>query len=129
VAVLGIAAVTAVCAPFHDRLNDTTVALALLLVVLFVSTGWGRGPGMVASAIGMLCFNFFFLPPLYTFTIADPRNWVAFAAFILTASTVGHLSVTIRRRAAEAEAGRKDARLAPWRFCGTSAASSRSRRR
>jgi PAS domain S-box-containing protein len=109
---MGIAAVTAVCAPFHDQLNDTTVALALLLMVLFVSIVWGRGPGMVASAIGMLCFNFFFLPPLYTFTIADPRNWVAFAAFIITASTVGHLSVTARRRAAEAEAGRKEARLA-----------------
>jgi PAS domain S-box-containing protein len=111
-AVLGIAAVIAVCAPFHDQLNHTTVALALLLVVLGMATLWGRGPGIVASVLGMLCFNFFFLPPLYTLTIADPQNWITLAAFFTTASTVGHLSVTAKRRAAEAEAGRQAARLA-----------------
>ena len=67
---------------------------------------------MVASVLGMLGFNFFLLPPVYTLTIADPQNWVALAAFIITASTAGHLSVTAKRRAAEAEAGRKAARLA-----------------
>jgi PAS domain S-box-containing protein len=111
-AVLGIAAVITICSPLRDQLSNTTVALALLLVVLFVATGWARGPGMVASVLGMLGFNFFFLPPVYTLTIADPQNWVALAAFIITASTVGHLSVTAKRRAAEAEAGRKAARLA-----------------
>ncbi|HXK27313.1 MAG TPA: DUF4118 domain-containing protein, partial [Candidatus Binatia bacterium] len=70
---------TAIGAPFHDQLNNTTVALALVLVVLFIATVWGRGPGMLASVLGMLCFNFFFLPPLYTFTIADPQNWIALA--------------------------------------------------
>ena len=111
-AVLGIAAVTAIAAPFHDQLNNTTVALALVLVVLFIATLWGRGPGMLASLLGMLCFNFFFLPPLYTFTIADPQNWVALAAFVVTASIAGHLSVTAKRRAAEAEAEQKAAKLA-----------------
>jgi PAS domain S-box-containing protein len=111
-AVLGIATVIAIGVPFRDQLNNTTVALALLLVVLFVATGWGRGPGMVAAVLGMLCFNFFFLPPVYTFTIADPQNWVALAAFSITASIAGHLSVTAKRRAAEAEAGRKAARSA-----------------
>ena len=104
-AVLGIAAVIAVGAPFRDQLSTTTVALALVLVVLFMATLWGRGPGIVAAVLGMLCFNFFFLPPLYTVTIADPEKWVAPAAFFITASTAGHLSVTVKRRAAEAEAG------------------------
>ena len=111
-AVLGIAAVTAIFAPFHDQLRDTTVALALVLVVLFIATLWGRGPGMVASVLGMLCFKFFFLHPLHTLTLADPQHWTALAAFIITASTVGHLSVTAKRRTAEAEAERKAARLA-----------------
>ena len=111
-AMLGIAAVTIIAAPFHDQLNNTTVALALVLVVLFVATMWGRGPGMLASLLGMLCFNFFFLPPLYTFTIADPQNWIALTAFVVTASIAGHLSVTAKRRAAEAEAERKAAKLA-----------------
>jgi PAS domain S-box-containing protein len=108
----GIGAITAIGAPFHDYLNDTTVALALLLMVLFVSSVWGRGSGIVASVLGMLCFNFFFLPPLYTFTIADPRNWIALAAFVITASVTGHLSIIAKRRAAEAEAGRKEASFA-----------------
>ena len=111
-AVLGIAAVTTIAAPFYNQLNNTTVALALVLVVLFIATMWGRGPGMLASLLGMLCFNFFFLPPLYTFTIADPQNWIALTAFVVTASIAGHLSVTAKRRAAEAEAERKAAKLA-----------------
>ena len=110
--VLGIAIVTAIGAPFHDTLNDTTVALAYLLVVLFVATGWGSWPALMASTVGMLCFNFFFLPPVYTFTIADPRNWVALAAFFITAVTAGQLSELAKRRAAEAEAVRRETRLA-----------------
>jgi PAS domain S-box-containing protein len=110
-AVLGIAAVTAVCAPFHDQLNDTTVALALLMVVLFVATLWGSWPALIASALGVLCFNFFFLPPVYTLTIADPRNWVALTSFLITAITAGQLSELAKRRAAEAETVKKEARL------------------
>jgi PAS domain S-box-containing protein len=111
-AVLGIGAATALLASFHDQLSDTTVALAFLLVVLFVATGWGSWPAFLASLLGVLCFNFFFLPPLYTFTIADPQNWIALAAFFITALTAGQLSAWAKRRAAEAEAGRKEAWLA-----------------
>jgi PAS domain S-box-containing protein len=112
---LGIAVVTAIAAPFHEALNHTTVALAYLLVVLLVATAWGRWPATAASVVGMLCFNFFFLPPIYTFTIADPRNWVALTAFVVTAVTAGHLSELAKRRAAEAEAVRTSARLAAVR--------------
>jgi PAS domain S-box-containing protein len=101
-AVLGIAASTALLAPFYDQLNDTTVALTLLLVVLFVATGWGSWPAFLASVLGMLCFNFFFLPPVYTFTIADPQNWVALTAFFITAVTVGQLSARAKQRETEA---------------------------
>ena len=108
VAVLGVAAVTALLAPFNDRINSTTVALALLLVVLFTATYRGSGPALLASVLAMLCFNFFFLPPFYTFTIADPENWVALAAFFATAITAGQLSARAKRRAEEAEAGRRE---------------------
>jgi K+-sensing histidine kinase KdpD len=67
---------------------------------------------MVASVLGMLGFNLFCLPPVYTLTIVNPQNWLALATFIITASTAGHLSVTAKRRAAQAEAGRTAARLA-----------------
>jgi K+-sensing histidine kinase KdpD len=57
--------------------------------------------------LAMLCFNFFFLPPFHTFTIADPQNWVALIAFFITAVAVGQLSARARRRAAESEAGQQ----------------------
>jgi len=100
-AVIGIAAVTAVLAPFHERLSSTTVALALLLIVLFAATGWGSRPALLAALLGVACFNYFFLPPVYTFTIADPQNWVALAAFLITALVAGKLSARAKRRAEE----------------------------
>jgi len=107
-AVFGVAAVTAALAPFHDRLSSTTVALALLLIVLFAATGWGSRPAILAALLGVVCFNFFFLEPVYTFTIDDPQNWVALAAFLITALTAGELSARAKRRAEEAEAGRRE---------------------
>lgn len=96
--------VTAAFLPFRDHINKTEVALALLLVVLFASTLFGSTAGLLASVLGILCFNFFFLPPLYTLTISDPDNWVAFAAFVITALIAGQLSGYARRRAEESEA-------------------------
>ncbi len=97
-AVVGIAAVTAICAALRSHVNDTTVALAMLLVVLFIAAAWGVWPAFFASVVGMLSFNFFFLPPIYTLTIADPRNWIALAAFFVTAIIAGQLSERARRR-------------------------------
>jgi two-component system sensor histidine kinase KdpD len=107
-AVCGVVAVTGALAPFNDRLSSTTVALALLLVVLFAATGWGSRPAILAALLGVACFNFFFLPPLYTFTIANPQNWVALTAFLITALVAGELSARAKRRAEEAEAGRRE---------------------
>jgi two-component system sensor histidine kinase KdpD len=108
VATLGIAVVTAALKPLHDRVSTVTVALALLLVVLFTATGWGSKPALLAAGLAVLCFNFFFLPPVGTLTIADPENWVALAAFLLVAFTTGQLSARAKRRAEEAEAGRRE---------------------
>ena len=51
----------------------------------------------------MLGFNYYFLPPVGTFTIQDPQNWVALLAFLVTAVTASQLSARERRRAAESE--------------------------
>src|SRR5215510_14113872 len=107
-AVCGVVAVTGALASFNDRLSSTAVALALLLVVLFAATGWGSRPAVLAALLGVACFNFFFLPPFYTFTIADPQNWVALSAFLITAIVAGELSARAKRRAEEAEAGRRE---------------------
>jgi len=105
---LGTAAVTSFLIPFRGHINSTTVALAFLLVVLFSAILWGSKPALIASILGMLGFNFFFLPPFHTLTIADPQNWVALTVFFITALTVGQLSAQARRRAREAEAQRSE---------------------
>lgn len=61
--------------------NSTTAALTFLLAVLAVATWWGLRDAVVASISGWLCFNYFFLDPVGTFTIAHPQDWVAFFAF------------------------------------------------
>jgi K+-sensing histidine kinase KdpD len=107
-AFLGTAAVTALLVPFREQINTTTTALAYLLAVLFVALFWGSGPALVASVVGVLCFNFFFLPPFYTLNIAHPENWIALFAFFTTALAVGQLSAREKRRAEEAERGERE---------------------
>lgn len=85
------------------HVNSTTVALSLLLIVLASATFFGRNPALLASFVAMLCFNYFFLPPVRTWTISDPQNLVAWAAFTITALIAGELSAYARRRAKEAE--------------------------
>src|ERR1044071_729915 len=108
VAVLATGAATALLYLFRTHINTTTVALGLLLVVLFVATKFGSRPAVAASIVAVFCLNFFFLPPIGTLTIADPDNWIALAAFLITAVTAGELSARVRRRAEEAEAGRRE---------------------
>ncbi len=102
-AVGGTAFISAVLAPFQQQVNSTTVALAFLLVVLFVALFWGSRPALLASVLGMFCLNFFFLPPLYTLHIAHVENWVALIVFFTTALAVGQLSARAKQRAEEAE--------------------------
>ena len=108
IAVLSVGAATGALKLFRTHINTTTVALAFLLIVLFVATRLGSRPAIVSSIAGVFCFNFFFLPPFGTFTIIDPENWVALAAFLVTAVTAGELSARAKRRAEEAEAGRRE---------------------
>jgi len=108
VSVIGVGAATAVLKLLGEPINPTTVALAFLLIVLFVATVWGSRPAILTSLLGVVCFNFFFLPPYGTLTIADPDNWIALFAFLITAVTTGQLSASARRRAEEAEDSRRE---------------------
>ena len=111
-AALGVAAITVVLIPLRGTINSTTIGFGFLLGVLFVAIIWGSMPALFASVLAMLSFNFFFLPPFYTFTIADPQNWVALTAFFITALAVGQLSARAKQRAEIAEArGEKIERL------------------
>jgi two-component system sensor histidine kinase KdpD len=88
--------------------NQTTVALTLLLAILAVSAVWGMAVSVFMSVVAMLIFNYEFLPPVRTFTIADPQNWVALGAFLVTSIMGSQLSARIRRQADEAHSRRRE---------------------
>jgi K+-sensing histidine kinase KdpD len=101
--VVAIFVTTLVFYPLSDRINSTTVALFFLIIILGFATFLGRNPALLASFVGMLCFNYFFLHPVGTWFIADPQNLIAWASFTITAIVAGELSAYARRRASEAE--------------------------
>ena len=90
------------------RVNPTTVALTFLVAVLAVSTAWGLRYAVFVSIVATLAFNYFFLEPVGKFTIADPQNWVALFAFLLTAVIASQLSARVRRQADEANQRRRE---------------------
>jgi two-component system sensor histidine kinase KdpD len=88
--------------------NPTTAALCYLVLILFIATGWGIAESTVASIAAVLALNFFFFPPFGTFTISDPQNWVALAAFLVTAVVASQLSGRARQRHLEAVRRQRD---------------------
>ncbi len=89
-------------------LNPTTVALTFLLVVLGVASRWGLTVAITTAIVATLAFNYFFLPPIGTFTIADPQNWVALLAFLISAIVASRLSERARRETLNATRRRKE---------------------
>lgn len=82
-------------------INATTQGFFYLIAILFLATAWGLTEAVVASIFAVLCFNYFFFPPVGTFTIDDLQNWVALFAFLITAITASRLSAQAKRRALE----------------------------
>ena len=90
---------TAVAAlKLFPSLTDAADALGLILAVFVVAWLWESGPGIAAALLATAALNFFFLPPFYTFTIADPRNVVALLVFLAAALAIGRLSALARLR-------------------------------
>jgi two-component system sensor histidine kinase KdpD len=106
VAVAGIGAITFV--DFKLKVNHTTVALMFLVMVLLTSAYWGLRYAVVMAIVATAAFNFFFLPPVGTFTIADPQNWVALFAFLVTALVASNLAERARREAEGAKQRRRE---------------------
>lgn len=98
----------ATAATYRLHLNQTTVALMFLVMVLLTSAYWGLRYAAVMAIVATAAFNFFFLPPVGTFTIADPQNWVALFAFLLTALVASNLAERARREAEGAKQRRRE---------------------
>lgn len=90
------------------HVNPTTVALSLLLLILILAAEFGLRYAVVTSMIATACYNFFFLPPVGTFTISDPQNWLALFAFLTTSIIASRLSQRARDEATEARGRQRE---------------------
>jgi two-component system sensor histidine kinase KdpD len=84
---------------FRLNLNLSTSGSLYFLIVVMVAVVWGFWEASVTSLIAVNCLNYFFVPPVLTWRVADPRDWVALATFEITALTVSRLSTRAQRQA------------------------------
>ena len=106
-AVTALAVVTLACVRWLGLTNAAAVATTYLMVVLVVAATSHLTTAVATSVVATLALNFFFLPPVGTFTIAEPQNWIALFAFLAVSVVASHLSAQARARAEEA-VGRRD---------------------
>ena len=90
------------------HVSPTTVALTLLLVVLGAATCARLRIAILVAVLAMLTLNYFFLPPVGAFAIADPQHWIALFAFLIVAVIGSKLSAAAQDRASEAIARRHE---------------------
>jgi two-component system sensor histidine kinase KdpD len=107
ISLLGVAGITFVGSSIFP-INATTVGFAYLLLILIVASLCGFFEASIASIAATLGFNFFFLPPVGRFTIADPQNWVALFSFLTTSLIASRLSAEAKRQALDAVARQQD---------------------
>ncbi len=112
---LGSVAAVALATGIVYALRPIAPTLSLGVVytpaVLATSVFWGFGFAMATAVASMLAFNFLFLPPVHTLTLADGRNWTALAVYVVTAVVASELAARARRRASEAEQREREAAL------------------
>jgi two-component system sensor histidine kinase KdpD len=93
------------------RVNQTTIALSFLVLILITASRWRLAYSVYLSVLCTLLYNFFFLPPVGKLTISDPQNWVALAAFLCTSVLVSHISDREHRQAEASDARRREIQL------------------
>jgi two-component system sensor histidine kinase KdpD len=98
-ALLAVAAALGIGHFVQPVLGIETVDLIFLLAVLAVAVRFGLAPSLLASVASSLCYNFFFLPPVYTFTITDPTNLASFVFFTVVAVVVSNVAARVRSQA------------------------------
>src|SRR5262249_1531531 len=100
--VAAVALVTGAIALLDNWVPVLSLGVLYVFAVLPIAVLWGTWYAIAVSVASMLAFNFFFLEPTPTLTLADSRNWLALAVFLVTAVVVSELAARTRRRAREA---------------------------
>jgi two-component system sensor histidine kinase KdpD len=88
--------------------NATTIGFVYLIAVLLIALRWGLTASVASSLAAVLSLNYFYVPPIGSFTVQDPENWVALLAFLTTSFIVTQLSVRARLDAVNAISSRSE---------------------
>ena len=95
--------ITTIALHLGTEANSTTVGFAFLIVVVLASIFAGVEVGIATSVIATLFFNYFFFPPVGTFTIADRHNWIALFAFLFTSIAISRVTASANENRRKAE--------------------------
>lgn len=90
---------TLICYVMRDRFELSNLIMVYLLGVLFVATRFGRGPSLVASVLSVAAFDFFFVPPYFTFAVSDTQYLVTFLVMLIVAFVMSKQTADLRSQA------------------------------
>jgi K+-sensing histidine kinase KdpD len=107
----GALLVTAVIYAYHLYPTIPNISIIYLLVILLLASTRGRFAALVAAVASFLAFDFFLVPPLYTFTIARWQDWIALFVFLVTALLTSHLTTVSQQSAEQARLRAREARI------------------
>lgn len=93
---------TLVATPLIGHVDLANILMLYLLTVVGVAVALGRGPSLLASFASVAMFDFFFVPPRFTFTVDDPQYWMTFAVMLVVALIIGRLTADLKRQADDA---------------------------
>ena len=110
-AVMGSLLVTTIIYTLHFYPSIPNISLVYLLVVLVLASTRGLYAAVLSALVAFFSFDFFLVPPLYTFTIARPEEWVALFVFLATAIITGQLASALHRRAEQASRQAREMRI------------------
>jgi two-component system sensor histidine kinase KdpD len=111
-AILGVALASGAIRFINQQVHLSNISLVYLLVILGLATAFGRGPALLASVLAFLAYDYFFIPPLYRFTVDDPTEWASLFILLVTSLVIGQLTALVQKRAREArESQRQTATL------------------
>lgn len=95
---LGVALATAISLLGRDALAQPDVAMIYVASIMLVALRFGRGPSILAAAMSVLAYNFFFVPPHYSLGVADSRHWLTFFTMFSVGLLIGTLTLRLRRQ-------------------------------
>ncbi len=96
------AGVTLITAPMHSVLELTNIVMVFLLAVVGIAMRFGRGPAVLAAFMSVAAFDFFYVPPRFTFAVSDAQYLVTFGVMLVVALVIGQMTAGLKFQASVA---------------------------